>query len=275
MRNKAEDPKNRPTEDYIVRDEKDRVLRIRERHPSYGTIAMHHVQGSAPLFDSDVLNQHFVQITVQEASKFIDGDREWVMGDTRPLVEIRMSAAQFAEFITSPNRGTGASCTIVHAQGDPVYDTRFGSRPAPPTPQPFTERFKQEARERTRLMAEHMDAAKVMVDELLTNVTKPTKANLGTLKSELEAALREIQSNLPYVMESLEETTEKRMQHAVTEFESYVSTRLQRAGLEYLQGQAPRLRAPETKALTNGDNSDTASGHRAKTEATGTDGTTS
>lgn len=239
-----------PTESYTVREEKDRVLGVKESHPSYGTISISHVQGSAPLFDSDVVNQHFVEISIQKASKYIDGDREMVMGHGKSLARVWMSAAQFAEMITTPNRGSGTPCTIKHIYGDQPYDTKFGDRPEPPRPQPFTERFKQEGRERVRLMLEHMEGAKALVDKLVASEEKPTKANFRTLAAELAAAMQEIRSNLPYVLHSLEEQVEQRMQHAVTEFESYVSVSLQRRGLESLAPlQLSASVKPEVRAL--------------------------
>jgi len=251
-RSKPEPEKHQypPTESYIVRDEKDSVLGIRESHPSYGTISISHVQGTRPLFDSDVVNHHYVEISIQEADKFIDGDREIIMGHGKPLARVAMSAAQFAEFITTPNRGSGTPCTLEYIYGDRTYDTRFGNRPEPPTPKPFADRFKEEGRERVNLMLAHMEHAKTLVDQLVSSEEKPTKANFKVLAQRLAAAMQEIRSNLPYVVHSLEEAVEKRMQHAVTEFESYVSTSLQRRGLEGLQQmQLSGSIKPEQKAL--------------------------
>ena len=58
-----------------------------------------------------------------------------------------------------------------------------------------------------------------------------------------------VERNLPYVMNEMEEGIEKRMATAINEFESYVSFSLQKKGLEHLASQAPRLSAPEQKAL--------------------------
>lgn len=107
------------TESFIKRTEPDNIMSVRESHPSYGTISINHVSGSVPLFDSDLKHHHFVEISIQEADKFIDGDREMVMGKNRSLAKVWMSAAQFAEFITTPNRGSGTPCTIRQVQGDP------------------------------------------------------------------------------------------------------------------------------------------------------------
>jgi hypothetical protein len=201
-------------------------------------------------------HNHFIEVEIKEATKYLDGDREWVMGN-KILASVWLSAAQFAEFITTPNKGSGTPCTLRRIQGDPLYDTPLRDRPLPPTPQPFADRFKEEGKKRARLLLEHIDRAKTMVDELADSVTKPTKANIKLLGGELTMAIQEIRSNLPYLMQSMEEQVEKRMANAVTEFESYVGTRLQRMGLEALQGQVAMLppvkvEQDPTKLLTNG-----------------------
>jgi hypothetical protein len=244
-----------PTESFVTRDESNALMGIKETHPSYGTISISHVYGQVPLFNSDIQHNHFVEITVQEASKYIDGDREIVMGHGKSLVRVWLSAAQFAELITTPNRGSGTPCTIRHAQGDPQWNTRFGDRPEAPKPQPFADRFKDEGKRRAQLMNEHMHYAKSLVDKLVDGTEKPTKANLKDVAQRLAQSMQEIQSNLPYVMECMEEATEKRMQNAVTEFESYVGTRLRTMGLEHLQATAPKLPSPtyDTLALPEPD----------------------
>jgi hypothetical protein len=55
--------------------------------------------------------------------------------------------------------------------------------------------------------------------------------------------------NLPYVMEEMEEGIEKRMATAVGEFESYIALCLKEKGLENLTSQVPRLTIGEQKAL--------------------------
>ncbi len=249
MKDERDTRKYPPTESFVTRSEPDNVLGIRESHPSYGTISISYVSGNVPLFDSDLKHNHFVEISIQEADKFIDGDREMVMGKNRKLARVWMSAAQFAEFITTPNRGSGTPCTIRDVQGDPQWDTRWGDRPDAPTPQPFADRFKEEGKRRISLMNQHMAYAKGLVDKLVDGSEKPTKANFKEIASRLMLAVQEIQSNLPYVMQSMEEATEKRMQNAVTEFESYVGTRLKHMGLEHMQALAPRLPSPTYNTL--------------------------
>lgn len=64
-------------------------------------------------------------------------------------------------------------------------------------------------------------------------------------------ALMNLNLNMPYIMEEMEEGIEKRMATAVGEFESYVAFSLQAKGLSYLASEAPRLQSTEEqKALS-------------------------
>lgn len=229
-------------------EDKSSVFDYTETHPSYGVISISHTSGRTDLFASDVQHQHFITIKVSEARRVVNGTHEFVMDD-RQLVEVAMSAAQFAEFITSPNRGSGTPCTIRNAAGDQPYEGVRWGRPNPPRPEPFLDKFKREGRERMELMVKHMEYAKELAEALVIGISKPTKENLKGLTSSLTLAIQEIRSNMPFVITQLDEATEKRMQTAVTEFESYLGTRLQTLGLEHLQSQVPRLNAVEAKAL--------------------------
>jgi hypothetical protein len=225
-----------------------------ETHPSYGCIGLNQSSGRGVLFGSEVVHQHFISLTISEARRVVDEPREFVMPE-RELIQVEMTQAQFAEMITSPNRGGGTPCTIARFTGDdgePWVHPRHGGRPSPPDPEPYTQRYKSAMGERADKVVEFIAKAKSMIDELMDGKTKPTKATLGALQSALHMAKMNIESNLPYVMEEMEEGIEKRMATAINEFESYVAFSLQTKGLQHLAADAPRLNAGDQKSLTEG-----------------------
>src|SRR5688572_30436551 len=86
-----------------------------ERHPAWGMIGAARVQTTPPgavLFDSDLRHQHNVIITLYEARRN-RGDlyRDHLMAE-RQVVEVQMSEAQWASFVSSMNAGDGVPCTI-------------------------------------------------------------------------------------------------------------------------------------------------------------------
>lgn len=242
------------TDKWTKRTEPDIRGQITESHPSYGTIGVSHTSGGAVLFQSDVSHQHFITITIREADRMIDGTREWVFGK-RELIEVHLSAAQFAEFITTPNRGTGSPCTIHFVAGDqPFEGVRFG-RPAPPKPEPFLDKFKGTGRQYLDKMMGRIQECRALVDAMLSGDAKMNKTEVGKLSSHLGLAIQDLRSDLPFVIDQLDEQTEERMQKAVTEFDSYVGMRLQEMGLEAMKMQTPRLSSgtEEIKALPEGN----------------------
>lgn len=222
-----------------------------ETHPSYGCIGISQVSGKGVLFGSEVSHQHFISITISEARRVVDEPREFVMSD-RELVRIAMTQAQFAEMITSPNRGSGVPCTIERCIADddkPWAHPRHGGRPEPPAPEHYTKKYKNVMGERVGYISEGLKKAKEQADRLLSGDDKPTKANLKAIADALRMAQMNLDQNLPYVMEEMEEGIEKRMATAVGEFESYIALSLKEKGLENLISQVPRLTTGDQKAL--------------------------
>lgn len=238
------------TDQWLKRESKS-PTEYTETHPSYGCIGVSQVSGKGVLFGSEVSHQHFISITISEARRVVDEPREFVMSD-RELVQIAMTQAQFAEMITSPNRGSGVPCTIERCIADndkPWVHPRHGGRPEPPAPEHYTKKYKNAMGERADHISSGLKTAKEMADRLFSGEDKPTKANLGAIAAALRMAQMNLDSNLPYVMEEMEEGIEKRMATAVSEFESYLAFSLKAKGLEQLSSHVPRLTTGDQKQL--------------------------
>jgi ElaB/YqjD/DUF883 family membrane-anchored ribosome-binding protein len=207
------------------------------------------------LFDSDVKHGHFIEITISEAKKHRTGfTHESVLGG-KQLARVRMSFAQFAQFITTQNVGSGTPCTIAHIIGDEnePYATQWGGRPDPPDPKPFLDKFHGVGKERAdRILATVSDALK-QAESLLSGDDKPTKANLKNITAKLSSVHQDVKSNLPYLMECLDEEMEHKLSNAVTEFESYVASSLQEKGLEILRENTMKLNVGAIKAIGTGE----------------------
>ena len=226
-----------------------------ETHPSYGCISISQVYGRGMLFGSEVAHQHFLSLTISEARRVVDTPREFVM-EERELIRIAMTQAQFAEMITSPNRGSGTPCTIERFTGDagePWFNSRHGGRPEPPAPEHYTKKYKNAMGYRADLVVKAIKDAKVAADAFVDGSEKVNKSTLKELQSRLQMALLNLEQNLPYVMNEMEEGIEKRMATAINEFESFVSFSLQAKGLENLTADVPRLDPIEQKALPDGE----------------------
>lgn len=234
---KRNDP---PTETYLVREESPN--RVKETHPSYGVVGISRVSGRADLFASDVVHHHFLSLRIKEAARVIDGTFEHVSGG-RQLIEVWMTEAQFAQMITQPNVGDGVPCTLHDVWGDETsWNNDWGNRPAPPPPAPIIDGYKKEVEEKGAKVSEDIAKAQALVTEMLTGKKNLTKKNLDAVRDALYFAKMTADSNMPFVVERMNEAMEKKAASAVVEFETFVSQSLQARGLAYLQNDAPQLR---------------------------------
>jgi len=96
---------------------------LTERHESFGLVGFSRVQGSTHLFGSHLeRHHHFIVLRVHRAQvvhSSLGYDRHRTDGRV-PIVEVEMSAAQFAEAITTMNVGEGVPCTIRSVEGCPM-----------------------------------------------------------------------------------------------------------------------------------------------------------
>jgi len=243
------------TEQWLVETNPDGLGWISQSHPSFGVIGVSRVSGQASLFDSDVKHGHFIEITISEAKKHRTSfTHEAVMGG-KELAKVRMSFAQFAQFITTQNVGSGTPCTIARVIGDEKqpWANSWGGRPDPPDPKPFLDRFHGVGKDRADRILKLVSDALKQAESLLSGADKPTKANLKNITDKLSLVHQDVKSNLPYLMECLDEEMEQKLANAVTEFESYVSGSLQDKGLEVLRDQTMKLNIGTQKAIESGE----------------------
>ena len=88
-----------------------------ETHDSWGMVGIcHQHHGGRQLFGSDVTNYNTICLRIKTAQCSRELGRDWIMGD-KTLVEITLSANQFADLLTNANIGDGVPCTIEYVIG--------------------------------------------------------------------------------------------------------------------------------------------------------------
>jgi hypothetical protein len=75
------------------------------------------VTGKANLFGSDFDHDHYITLKVTPCTTQRSSNRTWYMGTLKPYIEVSLSAAQFAETITTLNCGSGIPCTMEYLNG--------------------------------------------------------------------------------------------------------------------------------------------------------------
>lgn len=198
----------------------------RENHPAYAMIGASRVSSTpgATLFGSDFRHQHFVTISVYEADLTRGLASDSVFAG-KQIIEVALSEAQWATFVSTMNVGHGVPCTLERERGALVpgiiQDTNRRDQ--------FNAEIRQDLDESIAFMEEALAQAK-------------TKAQ----REPIERAISRLRSGLPWVAKQFDEHAEKTVERAKIEVAAYVTQTIQRAGLE-------ALGAPPILELTDGE----------------------
>ncbi len=187
-----------------------------QRHPAWGMIGASRVSTSPPgatLFDSDIRHAHTVIVRIGTATRKRDLNRDWIHAG-RQFVEVEMSEAQWASFVSSMNVGDGVPCTI--RSREDVYDV-----PGVPY-EPRLRESMAEVESAAARAAEQVAAAFAAYKE------HKTAANLRTLGY----VIANMPANIGYAAESLSEHAENVVQKARADIEAMVVTKARQLGLE-------------------------------------------
>ena len=213
-----EEPKSKST---------DRMGHEHFEHPAYGMISISQVQGNGVLVGSAVKHGHFVSLEISTAEKHKDNYHEhWMSRDT--ICTVYLSHAQLAEMLFATN-SSGVPCTLKYIQGDKDY------RPAPP----FVSPLKENSDNLHAVLRETLNRAAEMAMEVEAitkggNLKKADRDRIGFLALKIH---QDINSNIHYAMQCVDEKTEKVVAHAKAEIESFVNMTFKNAGIEHFKSE--------------------------------------
>lgn len=195
------------------------------KHPAFAQILACRVSGRAALYASDFEHNAFMTISICRSELHRGLNRDWHFARDE-IIEVALTEAQWATFVSAPNSGSGVPCTIQHLHGKSV--------PGLPAPESRTKQFAKEIREDLVGCIESIDAAMAAVESLGLS-----KAKASTVKAHLEKTRRELAANLPYVAKQFDEHMEETVEKAKQEVHGYMSNIIQRAGLAAIADQMP------------------------------------
>jgi hypothetical protein len=197
-----------------------------QSHPTWASLQISRVSGQADLFGSQVQHQHFIELRVCPMKRKHDLGQDWYYAEPVPYIEIQMTAAQFAEAITSLNMGNGIPVTLHSFSGKPLG--------RPPKEDSEPERVKKYVAEQVVEAKQECKELQAKIDEILA---KPTigKGDRALIKSMTERISKLFSTNLPFYTEQFTEATERVSSKAATEFEAMVASKLTSLGLSSMQ----------------------------------------
>lgn len=189
-----------------------------EQHPAWVLLGASRVSSSPPgvsLFDSDIRHQHYVVVSLKRATRKRDLGHDWKFG-RETIIEVAMSEAQWASFVSSMNTGDGVPATL---QFDRTQDN-------PEVPGvPYAPRL-QLSMDEVHGAAAHAEAK---VREAFTAYKEHKTA--GNLR-DLEIAIGHMTPNIDFAAQSLSEHAENVVQRARADIEAFVVQKAQQLGLE-------------------------------------------
>jgi hypothetical protein len=194
-------------------------------HPAFAQIGVSRVTGYTALYDSDFMHNHYMVIRIAKSDLRRHLNRDWHYSDFSGFVEVAMTEAQWATFVSSPNMGGGVPCTL----------ERFNYEQVPGLPDPIARhhQFGDEVKEDLSELLAELTA----LDETIDTMGLP-KGKAAALKEKVRAAKQKVHSSIPWVAESFDKHMATTTERAKQEIHGYMTGVLQRAGIDALAGGA-------------------------------------
>lgn len=196
-------------------------------HPAFGVITLSNPRGGdSVLFGSDIGHNQRVCITIHRARLKRDLNHDWIHSDGQ-IIEVEMSHAQFAQFITSQGKGDGTPCTLRWMKGE-------GSIPGIEKVETKHETFRREIHDAARQRLEHIEKEIAKLGEMIESGKLPKK-ELREIAAELRRHVQQLPGTMEFVVKSAEEALDKATSDAKVEVESYIAMTAQRLGLKSIE----------------------------------------
>ncbi len=201
-------------------------------HPGFGQIQASRVSGGAVLYGSDFIHQHFVTVTIRRSQLNRSLSLDWHFG-REELVEVQLSEAQWATFVSSMNVGQGVPCTIAHVAGKPMPSLPYRNEREATTDD--TQRI-------IGGLTARVDAA---IEEMTTGIGAGlSEKKRAALLEGLKRLRRDVSDSLPFVAKSFSAHMETVVEKSKVEVNAYANAAVARAGLAALGGAPPLQLGP-------------------------------
>lgn len=215
--------------------------RVRHTHDAMGVIKVVKSQGSqATLFGSALKHSQFIGIEINRAhvDRHLNADHISDVGEP-PIVQLSMSEAQWAQFVSSIGNGMGTPVTLEWAPSRDVFPSPMPRLAAEPTKKTFEDEMKAAGEKASEAI---IKVQKKFDEFLATGAKAPSKAQLKEMQDELRHAGSHFAGHMAFVQRQFAATMEKTVSAAKTEIETYIGNLATATGIEAIRNQtAPTL----------------------------------
>lgn len=200
-------------------------------HESYGAISVNRVSGQTHLFGSDAIHNNYIRIDISEADMRRSLSDDHLMANRR-LVTVDLTFDQWARFVSSFGIGMGTPCTLRRVGTKQYAD--------PPEPEHFSSKFRDDLKKTMATATEKLDGLIGTLKEALLPGNKTLgKKELTQVLSDIQQALMQVKSNIPFVEDQFDEHMERKVSAALVEVEGTIAHGLREAGLASLRDAMP------------------------------------
>jgi len=215
-----------------------------EEHPSFGMVSLSRfsVTPPTPLFGSTVKHGHPIALRICRAERKRTLQKEWFF-EGEMIAEVFISSVQLGELLTNMNTA-GVPCTIRYSRGGKLEKAE---RPPENTPAAKTYNALSEKASEASAVVREVQA----VLEGLAKKGKPVgKRKLEELAKAACGAAQQIESNMPFVLESFRRDCERVVKDAKGEIEAFISAKVEASGAKALAGsvEIPLLEAGDAES---------------------------
>lgn len=203
-----------------------------EKHPSYGTIGISRVQGSRVLFGSPLgCHDRFMRLTIRDAYIEHKYSEDHIFPN-KVLVEVDLSAAQFAELLTTMNVYSGVPCTINFVRGQ-------GSIDPPPQRDLEYQKIKSGFVSKISEVNSRIDEGVKKAEQLIESRKGKSfrKSDVEEILSLLRMVQREVGANAPFMIDQFQEAAERVVTAAKKEVDNFVTHTMTTLGLDAMAKQ--------------------------------------
>lgn len=201
-------------------------------HESYGIVSLSRCEGShEKLFGSSIKDHRtYVSLRIMHGKKIHNLSQDWYSVNGRtPIIKVDMSAAQFAELITTMNIGDGVPCTIRSQDGVKM------DKP-PDDDDMEIEKIRSGFKGQTKELANKLEKFRSEVETLFEGKSV-TKKDREEILKQLSMFIQAIHSDIPFVLDQFEEAAERVVTTAKAEVDAFVTHSVMRAGIESIENK--------------------------------------
>ena len=200
----------------------------KENHESYVMVSASRFVSNCKqtFFGSSIEQGGGVELRIRKASVNRSLNTDWFHGE-KEMVSIRMTSSQWADFISTMNVGEGVPATLTYFDGKKIEPPPFKSKRVI---------FEEEFGDDMKNIADKIEYITKNTKEILSAKKALTKADRESILNSIVMLKQEIEKNLPYVQRTFNESMDKTVLEAKSEYENFIATAIQNIGLENIKG---------------------------------------